>query len=62
MESIILYKISEIIISISGAAITAILVKKIKDKIYETGCNSGCILTCESFCNKSALLLRNLSR
>ena len=48
-------------ISLSGAAIGALLMKKIKEKIYDNGCNSGCIVQCESWINKTSQLVRNLS-
>ena len=49
-------------ISLSGAALGAFVMKKIKEKIYDNnGCNSGCILQCETFFNKTSQLVRNLS-
>jgi hypothetical protein len=62
MESIIIIKIIEVMISLTGAALGAYVVKKIKEKIYDNnGCNSGCILQCETFFNKTSQLVRNLS-
>ena len=48
-------------ISLSGAALGALVMKKIKEKIYDNGCSSGCILQCETFFNKTSQLVRNLS-
>ena len=62
MESIIIIKVVEVMISLGGAMIGALLMKKIKEKIYDNnGCNSGCILQCETFFNKTSQLVRNLS-
>ena len=50
MESIIIIKIIEVMISLSGAAVGAIIMKKLKEKFYDNnGCNSGCIVQCETF-------------
>ena len=62
MESIIFIKIIEVMISLSGAALGALVMKKIKEIIYDNnGCNSGCIVHCEPLFNKTSQLVRNLS-
>ena len=62
MESIIFIKVIEVMISMGGAIVGAFVMKKIKQKIYDNnGCNSGCILQCETFFNKTSQLVRNLS-
>ena len=66
MESILIItpvicKVIEIIGTISGGLVAAIL-KKIKEKFYDNhGCNSGCIIKFETFCNKTSQLVRDLS-
>ena len=65
MESIIITpvicKVIEIIGTISGGLVAAIFLEKLK-KIYDNhGCNSGCIIKFETFCNKTSELVRNLS-
>ena len=66
MESIIITlvicKVIEIIGTISGGLVAAIFFKKLKDKFYDNhGCNSGCIIKFETFCNKTSQLVRDLS-
>jgi hypothetical protein len=62
MESIIIIKIIEVMISLSGAALGALVMKKLKEKFYDNnGCNSGCIAQCEIFVNKTSRLVRKLS-
>ena len=66
MESIIITpvicKVIEIIGTISGGLVAAIFFKKLKEKFYDNhGCNSGCIIKFETFCNKTSELVRNLS-
>jgi hypothetical protein len=66
MESIIItpiiFKFIEIIGTIGGGLCAAYLAKKIKDKYYNSlGCNSKCIITCESIFNKTNELVRSLS-
>ena len=66
MESIIITpvicKVIEIIGTISGGLVAAIFLKKLKEKLYDNhGCNSGCIIKFETFCNKTSELVRNLS-
>ena len=66
MESIILTpvicKVIEIIGTISGGLVATICLKKLKEKFYDThGCNSKCVITCESFFNKTNEIVRNLS-
>ena len=66
MESIIITpvicKVIEIIGTISGGLVAAIFFKKLKEQFYDNhGCNSGCIIKFETFCNKTSELVRNLS-
>jgi hypothetical protein len=66
MESIIITpiicKIIEIIGTIGGGVFCAYIAKKIKDKYYTSeGCNSKCIITCETIINKTSELVRCLS-
>ena len=64
MESIIITLVIckgiEIIGFISGGLVAAI--KTLKDNFYDNhGCNSGCIINFETFCNKTSELIRDLS-
>ena len=59
MESIIIVKLVEVMISLGGAMIGAFVMKS--KKYDNNGCNSGCIVQCETFCNKTSQLVRNLS-
>ena len=62
MESILIIKVVEVMISVGGAMIGAFVMEKIKEKSYDNnGCNSGCIVQCETFFNKASQLVRNLS-
>ena len=66
MESIIITpvicKVIEIIGTISGWLVAAVFQKLIKEQFYDNhGCNSGCIIKFETFCNKTSELIRDLS-
>ena len=62
MESLIFVKGIEVIFSLCATIVGGFILKKIKEKIYDNnGCNSGCILQCETFFNKTSQLVRNLS-
>ena len=66
MESIIITpvicKVIEIIGTISGGLVAAIFLKKLKEKFYDNhGCNSKCVITCESIFKKTNEIVRNLS-
>ena len=66
MESIIitpvLCKIFEIIGTVSGSLVVALFLKNMKEKFYDNhGCNSGCIIKFETFCNKTSELIIDLS-
>ena len=64
MESIIItpiiFKFIEIIGTIGGGLCAAYLAKKIKYYNFQ-GCNSKCVMTCESIFNKTNELVRGLS-
>ena len=64
MESIIITpvicKVIEVIGTITGGVVAAFFLKKFK-KDDNHGCNSGCIIKFDTFCNKTSELVRSLS-